>query len=84
MIFKFILELFHLLTSDLYRQWVPCDCNFSYNLKPVFLKLCTCFLPGMQEGGEGMGGGRREDAGATSTSLNFDLFDGLLFWQFNS
>ena len=45
----------------------------TYNLKPVFLKLCTCFLPGLQEGGEGMGGGR-EGAGATSTSPKFDLF----------
>ena len=26
------------------------------------LKLCTCFLPGLQEGGEGMGVGR-ENAG---------------------
>ena len=32
----------------MYRQWVPCDCNFSYNFKLVFLKLCTCFLPGLQ------------------------------------
>ena len=38
-------------------------------------KLCTCFLPGLQEGGEGMGeGGGREGAGATSVSPKFDLF----------
>ena len=34
---------------QMYRQWVPCDCNLSYNFKPVFLKLCTCFLPGLQK-----------------------------------
>ena len=33
----------------MYRQWVPCDCNFSYNFKLVFLKICTCFLPGLQK-----------------------------------
>ena len=27
----------------MYRQWVPCDCNFLYNFKPVFLKLCTFY-----------------------------------------
>ena len=34
---------------QMYRQWVPCDCNFSYSFKPVFLKLCTCFLPCLQK-----------------------------------
>ena len=82
MIFKFILEPFHLLISDVYRQWVPCDCNFSYNLKPVFLKLCTCFLPGLQEGGEGMVGlGVGGGADATS-SLKFDLFFYFCFFTF--
>ena len=33
----------------MYRQWVPCHCNFSYNFKPAFLKLCTRFLPGLQK-----------------------------------
>ena len=27
-----------------YRQCVPCERNPSYNLIPIFLKLCTCFL----------------------------------------
>ena len=41
--FSVLFELCHLLTSwlQMYRQWIPCDCNFSYNFKPVFLKLCT-------------------------------------------
>ena len=71
--FFVLFELCHLLTSDIYRQWVPCDCYFTYNLKLVFLKLCTCFLPGLQEGGEGVGGGR-DGAGATSASPNFDFY----------
>ena len=25
-----------------------CDCNSSYNCIPIFLKLCTCFLQGLQ------------------------------------
>ena len=33
----------------MYRQWVPCHCNFSYSFKLVFLKLCTCFLLGLQK-----------------------------------
>ena len=37
------------------------------------MKLCTCFLPGLQEGDEGVWGGR-QGAGVTSTSLKFDLF----------
>ena len=36
-------ELSHFSTS-VYRQWVPCECNSSYNFTPIFLKLCTCFL----------------------------------------
>ena len=36
-------ELNHLSTS-MYRQWVPCERNSSYNFIPIFLKLCTCFL----------------------------------------
>ena len=37
----------HFLTSDsmkVYRQWVPCERNSSYNFILIFLKLCTCFL----------------------------------------
>ena len=32
----------------MYRQWVPCNCNSSYYFIPVFLKLRTCFLQGLQ------------------------------------
>ena len=28
----------------MYRQWVPCERNSSYNFILIFLKLCTCFL----------------------------------------
>ena len=28
----------------MYRQWVPCERNSSYNFIPIFLKLCTYFL----------------------------------------
>ena len=41
----------HFLTSDsikVYRQWVPCECNSSYNFILIFLKLCTCFLHGLE------------------------------------
>ena len=38
-------ELSHFSTS-MYRQWVPCERNSSYNFIPIFLKLCTCFLHG--------------------------------------
>ena len=41
----------HFLTSDsmkVYRQWVPCECNSSYNFIPIFLKLCTCFCHGLE------------------------------------
>ena len=31
-------------SPSVYRQWVPRGRNFSYNLIPIFLKLCTCFL----------------------------------------
>ena len=40
-------ELSHFLTS-MYRQWVPCERNSSYNCIPIFLKLCTCFLHGLK------------------------------------
>ena len=46
-----IFLLCHFLTSDsmkVYRQWVPCECNSSYNLIPIFLKLSTCFLHGLK------------------------------------
>ena len=32
----------------MYRQWVPCERNFSYNFIPIFLKLFTCFLHGLK------------------------------------
>ena len=35
-------ELSHFSTS-VYRRWVPCECNSSYNFIPIFLKLCTFF-----------------------------------------
>ena len=31
-----------------YRQWVPCERNSSYNFKTIFLKLCTWFLRGLE------------------------------------
>ena len=31
-----------------YRQWVPCERNSSYNFILIFLKLCTCFLSGLE------------------------------------
>ena len=40
-------ELSHFFTS-IYRQWVPCERNSSYNLIPILLKLCTCFLHGLK------------------------------------
>ena len=30
---------FVIFWPQMYRQWVPCDCNFSYNFKSTFLKL---------------------------------------------
>ena len=33
--------------TSMYRQWVPCERNSSYNFIPIFLKLCTCFLHGL-------------------------------------
>ena len=44
-------ELCHFLTSDsmkVYRQWVPCERNSSYNFILIFFKLCTCFLHGLE------------------------------------
>ena len=40
-------ELSHFSTS-MYRQWVPCEHNSSYNFIPIFLKLGTCFLYGLK------------------------------------
>ena len=34
--------------TSMYRQWVTCECNCSYNFIPIFLKLCTCFLHGLK------------------------------------
>ena len=31
-----------------YRQWVPCERNSSYNFMQIFLKLCTCFRHGLE------------------------------------
>ena len=44
-------ELCHFLTLDsikVYRHWVPCERNSSYNFIPIFMKLCTCFCPGLE------------------------------------
>ena len=44
-------ELCHFLTSDsmkVYRQWVPCGRNSSSIFILIFLKLCTCFLHGLE------------------------------------
>ena len=38
---------FVIFWTQMYRQWVHCDCNFSNNFKLVCLKLCTRFLPGL-------------------------------------
>ena len=35
-------------STSMYRQWVPCERNSSYNCIPIFLKLCTCFLHGLK------------------------------------
>ena len=32
----------------MYRQWVPCERNSSYNFIPIFLKLCACFFHGLK------------------------------------
>ena len=49
----FFLSLFPLCElspffTSMYRQWVPCERNSSYNFIPIFLKLCTCFLHGLK------------------------------------
>ena len=35
-------------SASMYRQWVPCEHNSSYNFIPIFLKLCTCLLHGLK------------------------------------
>ena len=40
-------ELSHFSTW-MYRQWVPCERNSSYNFIPIFFKFCTCFLHGLK------------------------------------
>ena len=40
-------ELSHFLTT-VYRQWVPCARNSSYNFIPIFLKLRTWFFHGLK------------------------------------
>ena len=42
-----VCELSNFSTS-MNRQWVPCERNSSYNVIPIFLKLCTCFLHGLK------------------------------------
>ena len=44
--FHFV-NLSHFSTS-MYKQWVPCERDSSYNFRPIFLKLCTCFLHGLK------------------------------------
>ena len=39
-------ELSH-FSPSIYKQWVPRERNSSYNFIPIFLKLCTCFLHGL-------------------------------------
>ena len=46
--FHFVNLVIFLPQSSMYRQWVPCERNSSYNFKPIFLKLCTCFLHGLK------------------------------------
>ena len=45
--FSTFMNLSNFLTS-MYRQWVPCEHNSSYNIILIFLKLCTCFLHGLK------------------------------------
>ena len=40
-------ELNHFSTS-MYRKWVPCERNSSYNFISICLKLCRCFLHGLK------------------------------------
>ena len=52
-IVRLFLSLFPLcehshFSTSMYRQWVPCERNFSYNFIPIFFKLCTCFLHGLK------------------------------------
>ena len=46
-IFYHFFHFSHFSTS-MYRQWVPCERNSSYNFIPILLKLCTCFLHGLK------------------------------------
>ena len=39
---------FVIFFTSMYRQWVPCERNSSYNFIPIFLKLCKCFLHGLK------------------------------------
>ena len=34
---------------QMYKQWVPYDCNLSYNFKPVFFETLHMFSPGSAE-----------------------------------
>ena len=62
-------ELSH-FSPFIYKQLVPLVSATPLTVLYRLLKLCTCFLPVLQEGGEGMGGGR-EGAGATSSSPKY-------------
>ena len=35
------------ISMKVYRQWVPCECNFSYNFIPIYMQLCTSFIHGL-------------------------------------
>ena len=43
----YTLWTFVIFWPQMYREWVPCDCNFSYNFIPVFFNLCSCFFKGL-------------------------------------
>ena len=50
-LFLSLFPLCHFLTSDsmkVYRQWVPCERNSSYNFIPILLKPCTRFFHGLE------------------------------------
>ena len=43
-----LFSLYELFSISVYRQWVPCERNASYNFIPIFFKLCRCFLHGLK------------------------------------
>ena len=46
----FFCHFFHFVnfSTSMYRQWVPCECNSSYNFIPIFLEIGTCFPHGLE------------------------------------